>query len=176
MARHIVIVSGYGCHLTPELKEYLDRVIRFCNEHQPDCLIFCGGFTNRKTAPDISEAKLMKEYVVPSLKYKLEFVFNEDDSYTTFYNIKNATRIMRADRLLQETTKLTTFCETTRGLKLDVLARRFFGRRATIETVSWETASPSKQVASIFYNWVATIFSPLAYFPSTIRSMLSNIR
>ena len=159
-AEHVLIVCGYGCHLVPELCGYLDRVLRFCNENRPDCLIFCGGFTQRKTAPDKSEAGVMKEYVMPKLQYTPKLVYVEDDSYTTPDNIENAERKLR-DVWFHE---LTVFCEATRALKIDLLVRHFFGRRANIETASWEQMSPAKQIVSTLYDWAAIKFPPLAHY------------
>lgn len=165
MARHIVIVCGYGCHLVPELREYLNRIVRFCNERQPDCLILCGGFTQRKSAPGWSEARVMKEYLIPALKYTPKWVYTEEDSYTTPDNIENATKKMHSDGLLEkEDTELTAFCEATRALKTDLLIRHFLGRRATIETASWELMSPTKQIVSTLYDWAAIKFPPLARY------------
>lgn len=164
MARHIVIVCGYGCHLVPELQGYLDRVARFCNEQQPDCLILCGGFTQRKSAPGRSEARVMKEYIIPALKYAPKLVYTEEDSYTTPDNIENSAKSMRNDGLLEDSTTLTVFCEATRALKTDLLVRHFIGRRATIETASWELMSPAKQIVSTLYDWAAITFPPLARY------------
>lgn len=164
MVRHIVIVCGYGCHLVPELQDYLLRVVRFCNENQPDCLIFCGGFTQQKSAPNTTEAEVMKWYVIQRLKYEPKFVYMEENSYTTLDNIENAAKSMREDGLLAEETLLTVFCEATRALKIDLLVRHFIGRRANIETASWDLMSPAKQIVSTLYEWAAIKFSPLARY------------
>jgi hypothetical protein len=166
MARHIVIVCGYGCHLVPELQGYLDRIVQFCNEQQSDCLILCGGFTQRKSAPGMSEARLMKEYILPRLKYSPSLVFLEENSYITPDNIKNAAETIRTKDLLNIdlTTKLTVFCEATRALKVDDAIRYCIGRRATIETASWELMSPTKQIISTLYDWATIRFPPLACY------------
>ena len=164
MARHIVIVCGYGCHLVPELQGYLDRVVRFCNEQQPDCLILCGGFTQRKSAPHRSEAGVMKEYIIPALKYVPKLVYAEENSYTMPDNIENATKRMRNDGFLEDSTTLTVFCEATRALKTDLLVRHFIRRRATIETASWELMSPAKQIVSTLYDGAAIKPPPLARY------------
>ncbi|MDO8492906.1 MAG: ElyC/SanA/YdcF family protein [bacterium] len=161
MVQHIVVVCGYGCHLVPELKEYLNKVIQFTNQEKPDCFILCGGFTQRKSAPGVSEAALMKSYIVPQLKYIPDFVFLEEDSYTSPDNIQNAAVKVRTKQLMDKGTKMTVFCEATRALKVDLLIRHFFGRRANIETASWELMSPQKQIVmTLYYDWAA-IKSPL---------------
>lgn len=160
MVQHIVIVCGYGCHLVPELKKYLDKVAQFANQEKPNCLILCGGFTQRKSAPGISEAALMKSYIIPQLKYAPDFVFLEEDSYTSLDNIQKAAVKVHIKQLMSKETRMTIFCEATRALKVDLLIRHFFGRRADIETASWELMLPQKQIVMTLYDWVA-IKSPL---------------
>lgn len=149
-AKHVVLVFGYGCHLKPELQEYLDRVVVFCRRRRPDLIIFCGGFTQRKTAPGVSEAGLMAGYVLPKLSGAIAYI-KETDSYTTPDNAENASRVNYRG-LLSKETDLTVFCEATRALKVDLLIRHFFGRRANIETASWEPMSPAKQILSTVYD------------------------
>ncbi len=166
MARHIVIVCGYGCHLVPELRGYLDRVAGFANQEKPDCFILCGGFTQKGSAPGISEAMLMKTYIIPQLDYAPELVFLEQNSYTTPDNIQKVANIIRVQDLLNTdpTTRLTVFCEATRALKVDDAVRYCIRRRATIETSSWELMSPTKQIISTIYDWAAIRFPPLASY------------
>lgn len=165
--KHVVLVFGYGCHLVPELEEYLDRVVVFCRLLKPDLVVFCGGFTQRKTAPGMSEARLMAGYVLPPLDQvllptQLPFLL-EEDSYTTPDNAEKASQI-NYPGLLSKETKLTVFCEATRALKVDLLIRHFFGRRANIETASWELMSPSKQILSTVYDLAAIKFPSLARY------------
>ena len=77
--KRIVVVCGYGCHLDSPLDwVYLPRIKRFISEQSPDLVILCGGYTQRKSAPGISEARLMfnwlrKEMTVPNFtKFHLE--------------------------------------------------------------------------------------------------------
>lgn len=173
MAEHIVIVCGYGCHLVPELKMYLDRVIRFCNQEKPDCLILCGGFSQQFSAPGASEARVMWDYVLPQLKDLPGRIHLEEQSYTTPDNIMFATAYMRSLGLLRKDTRedmqLTVFCEATRALKTDLLVRHFMGVRATIETASWELMSPQKQIISTLYDWAAIKFPPLLRYWHNMR-------
>lgn len=164
MSGHIVVVCGYGCHLKPELQEYLDRVVQFANRKEPDCLIFCGGYTQRKSAPGVSEAALLKSYIIPKLKYPPDCVFLEENSYTIPDNIQYAAARIRSEKLLNQDTELTIFCEATRALKVDLLVRHFFGRRADIETASWELMLPSKQIISTLYDWAAIKLPLLARY------------
>lgn len=104
---------------------------------------------------------------MPNLKYDPKLVSIEEDSYTTPDNIANAAKIIQNDGLMEEGTTLTVFCEATRALKTDLLVRHFIGRRATIETASWELMSPIKQIVSTLYDLAAIKFPLLArYFRS----------
>lgn len=168
MGQSVVVVCGYGCHLVPELRSYLDRVVTFCKLNEPDTVIFCGGPTQQKTAPGQTEAEVMYEYVQAQLHCQLgtsvTFLFVRD-GYTALDNIADATESMHRRCLLTADTTLTVFCEATRALSIDLLVRHFMGRRATIETASWEQASPTKQLLSTFYTWLSINFPPLrGYF------------
>ncbi len=142
--RHIVIVCGYGCHLDTPLRPYLDRVFRFIRNEHPNAVIFCGGYTQQKTAPGVSEAGLMREYTradqFPEWMLK---VFTEDDSYTTFDNIKKASEIIRRQLCIADG-RITIFCEATRSTHVIRIARHFMGDLVdsiddiTVETASWE--------------------------------------
>lgn len=142
--RHILVVCGYGCHLDTPLRPYLDRVFRFIQTYHPNTVIFCGGFTQNKTAPGVSEAGLMREYTradqFPEFMLKS---FTEDESYTTFDNIKNASEIIR-HKLCIADGRITIFCEATRSPHVIRIARHFMSDLVdsiddiTVETSSWE--------------------------------------
>ena len=101
---HVVVVCGYGCHLRgPEgrptpLVPYLERVAAFVNKHNPELVIFCGGYTQRKSAPGVSEAGLMSDYLDHNqviLPGNVTEFRTEKGSYTTYWNIRNAAAAIR---------------------------------------------------------------------------------
>ena len=159
--KHVVVVCGYGCHIDTPLRPYLGRVFRFVQDEHPEAIIFCGGFTQKKTAPGVSEANLMHDYTradqFPEFMLK---VFIEDGSYTTFDNIKKAANIIQG-QLWGPTHRITIFCEATRAANVVMLARHFMGNLVdsiddiTVETASWERADPFKQVGNLIYNKLA---------------------
>ena len=167
---HIVVVCGYGCHLVPELQGYLDRVAEFAIRHRPDCFIFCGGFTQRKSAPGVSEARMMREYIIPKLiqaNFRNFREYLEDDSYTTLDNIERAAMKIQGMEWLWlsgQDMKLTVFCEATRALKVDYLVRHFVGQRPNLETASWELMPPWKQIVSTLCECAAAKCPPLARY------------
>ena len=179
--RHIVIVNGYGCHLTypngkdTPLKTYLDRVVRFIDNIQSDDFLqifFTGGLTQQASAPGVTEARLMAEYVErhPNRRRLFLMPFKEETSFTTFYNISriaqwlgilsNLNQGLETSRKF-ESTKITIFCEATRSANVMMLARHFllpFVQSIddiTVETVSWERADPFNQVKNLIYNRLA---------------------
>lgn len=162
--RHVVIPFGYGCHVNRELEGYLDRQVRFGNERKPDGWVFTGGFTQRKSAPGVSEARLMHDYVIPKLTYAPGLVYLEEDSYTTPDNAEKVSGFLLSKKILGTQTEITVFCEATRVLKADLLIRHFLGRRVNFETASWELMAPESQVISTLYDWAAIKFPPLARF------------
>ena len=172
--RHIVIVSGYGCHLDTPLKPYLDRVVRFINSIPSDValqLIFTGGPTQQASAPGVTEAHLMAEYVHkhPDRRRMGLVSFEEDTAFTTYDNISRAAEWIRhtvPDRKY-ESTKITICCEATRSANVVMLARHFllpFVKSIddiTVETASWERADPFKQVGNLVYNKLAITYPRL---------------
>ena len=174
--RHIVVVCGYGCHLRdPEgrptpLRPYLDRVAAFINQHNPELVIFCGGHTQHKSAPGVSEAGLMSSYldhdcmVLPGKRTEFR---SEPNSYTTYENIRNAaaaTRNWVFHHARGEKVRITIFCEATRSPNVVMLARHFMKDLVesiddiTVETASWEKADPFKQAGNLIYNKLAITF------------------
>lgn len=164
MTQDVVIVCGYGCKMKPELRDYLDRVVRFVNENKPECIILCGGFTQRKSVPGMSEARLMRNYVMPKIGSWLHSELLEESSYTTLENIKNSVKLIN-NFFHQKEVRVTIFCEATRALKVDMLTKHFLGYRANIETASWELMSPTLQIISTVFEWAAVRFPLLnSYF------------
>lgn len=169
---HLVEVCGYGCHLrdtegrdTP-LRPYLDKVALFIKRHLPDMVIFCGGYTQRKSAPGVSESGLMHDYVSSQLRslgevYNLStHLFIEDNSYTTYGNIKMSASHFKKFFGSKEC-RITNFCEATRSANVIMLSRHFMDDLIesvddiTVETGSWERADPFKQAGNLIYNKLA---------------------
>lgn len=172
-ARRIVIVCGYGCNLDSPLMPYLNRVADFCREKRPDMVIFCGGATQRRTFPGRTEAGVMYGYLYDMLHQVAAppdwhpAWFTEDESYTTFENIRDAAAVTKMLHAADEASsfrgrgeKITVFCEATRALKVDILVRHFLPRkekepRVHLEAVSWELGSPLKELVGTIQTWLS---------------------
>lgn len=173
-SRHIIVVNGYGCHLDTPLKPYLDRVVRFFNDVPSliyPILLFTGGPTQQKTAPGVTEAGLMAEYVTKHRDRRIRpsDYFKEDTAFTTYDNIARSADWIRnvlpkldpVSKRLFDGTKITIFCEATRSANVVMLARHFllpFVKTIDdirVETDSWERADPFKQAGNLVYNKLA---------------------
>lgn len=166
--RRIFVVCGYGCHLNTPLMSYLDRVVTFLNMTQPELVVFCGGQTQCNTAPGVSEARMMADYVADEFRH-CACIFQgkvrlEDNSYTTYENVRNAAAAIRNwgfHHARGEKLRVTIFCEATRSANVVMLARHFMGDLVdsiddiTVETASWERADPFRQAGNLIHNKLA---------------------
>ncbi|MEX2090855.1 MAG: ElyC/SanA/YdcF family protein [Candidatus Paceibacterota bacterium] len=176
-SRHIIIVNGYGCHLDTPLKPYLDRVTLFFNDVPSlayPILLFSGGPTQQKSAPGVTEAGLMVEYVTKHRDRRIRpsEYHTEDTAFTTYYNIARSADLIRnvlpivdpVNGHLFRSTKITIFCEATRSANVMMLARHFLLPFVesiddmTVETASWERADPFKQAGNLIYNKLAITY------------------
>ena len=126
-------------------------------------LFSAGGVTQKKSAPDVSEAGLMRECEYTKADQFPEFmlkVFTENDFYTTLQHIKNASEVIRRQLCIADGC-ITIFCEAMRAANVIMIARHFMGDLVdsiddiTVETASWERADPFKQVRNLIYNKLA---------------------
>ncbi len=173
--RHILNVFGYGCHIDSPLGWiYLPRVLRFINEVSEDedlNVVFYGGPTQQASAPGITEAKLMHDWIWKHPDRRRTFYsILEDGSYTTYYNAKYAGMMLAnlpevdAQGHRYSSTRVTITCEATRSANVIMLARYFMLKFVesiddiAVETASWERADPFKQVGNLIYNKLAITF------------------
>lgn len=173
--QRVVVVCGYGCNLDSPLKPYLDRVAAFCRDYQPQVIILCGGATQQQTFPGKTEALVMYQYLHDKLfgdpeSYWYTSVLLENESYTTYENIRGAARMEPGGK------EITIFCEATRALKVALLARHFFGFPPAnglppirIETDSWELMHPTLELLGTIKEWIAIRFPLLNTLQSRAR-------
>lgn len=126
----LVVVLGYGCHLTEPIKNYLDSVASFVKTSNAAAIITTGGYTNRKSAPGISEAGMMAAYLkehgiaVPIILEKLSVTTNE--------NIRSITRIAYEQKLTDK--PVVVFCDSARSFKVKILSRLILGYWPEVRT------------------------------------------
>ncbi len=119
----LVVVLGYGCHLTQPMKNYLDSVISFVKRNGVTAIVATGGYTNRKSAPGISEAGMMASYL-KERGVKTPIIL-EEASVTTNGNLRSVDRIIREQHLVDQ--RLVIFCDRARSFKVKILARLILG-------------------------------------------------
>jgi len=149
----ILIVNGYGCQLVPVLVGYLDGVCAFMQSNVVDLMILCGGQTQRKTFPGVSEAQLMLDYIKGNIAPTLipDDVVLLEDTYWTFENIVAAAKAIndREGVLNPDDARMTIFCEAQRSLTVQIVAYQYLGKywgRIKFKTVSWELRDPKKEL------------------------------
>ncbi|MBI2263483.1 YdcF family protein [Candidatus Berkelbacteria bacterium] len=127
--KKIVVVCGYGCHLTPEVTYYLEQVVGYLQTHWGILVITTGGFTDPRRAPGVSEAAMMRRYIAQrllGLKIK-EHVFGrhilcEEMALTTLDNLRYSREILKE----WPGVPVTIFCDSIRRFKIGFLANRIF--------------------------------------------------
>lgn len=120
----LVVVLGYGCHLTEPMKRYLDFVASFVETGNIGSIITTGGYTNRKSAPGVSEAGMMAAYL-KERGVTLPIIL-EETAVTTNENLRSVIRIARERRLTDK--RIVVFCDGARSFKVRILARLILGR------------------------------------------------
>jgi len=120
--KELVVVLGYGCHLHEEMKNYLRLVADWLRNRNDVVVITTGGFTNPVSAPGVSEAMMMAEYL---LKIELDApIIVEEQARTTKENLLNVRRILYEQNLQPKS--ITIFGDGIRGFKVRVLAKAIF--------------------------------------------------
>lgn len=123
--KYMVVVLGYGCHLTPQMINYLNSVVDFVHHYAVSCIILTGGFTNKKTAQGVAECSMMCRYLYKS-EFKLDCSFELDyDALTTTENIEFVERAVKWHK--GEFDEIVIFCDSCRSLKVRLLARAILG-------------------------------------------------
>lgn len=173
---HFVVVCGYGCNIESPLAPYLGRVADFLRRQlDVESVILCGGETQKTKFPRRSEARVMYDYL-NKCGLPMGFVL-EENSYTTYDNIKLAAEIIKRLRDGQTAQvggrphikfRITIFCEAQRALKVIMLARHFMSDLVKdiddiqVETYNWERADPRRELKSTIMTWLAIRFPSIA--------------
>lgn len=184
MDKEAVLVCGYGCHLTEEIKQYLSAVADYLKDRPNALVITSGGFTSQKTAPGISEAGLMRDYLL-SLGVTQK-ILDDEESLTTHENLWHVLCLLselgsvrHADPnsplyfpLDSPTAQLTIFCDKIRAYKIGYIARRKFLVRISVKGVDFHRGffEAAKQ------RLVATPFEILAFHLPFLQNLKKMTR
>lgn len=126
----LVVVLGYGCHLTDPVRKYLNSVVKYVKrDHRVSLIITSGGFTARKSAPGVSEAGMMAEYL-RSQDLTIPILL-EQESRTTKENFLHVRTKTEQEPAFRE---IVIFCDSCRRFKVFVFALYYLRRWPTIKT------------------------------------------
>lgn len=154
--RRVAIVLGYGCHLTDPIKRYLEKVAAYDSAIPFYLIITTGGFTQEKSAPGVSEARMMADYL-ESFGVSTPVIL-EEEALTTLENLRFVYELVRANGL--ENKKLVIFCDSARAFKIKLLARLIFGKWPRIASYDF-SKSVRPKLKQLFIN---TPIELLAFF------------
>lgn len=119
----IVVVLGYGCHLSCEMKMYLDLVVSFVAKNNVGAIIATGGYTNRKSAPGVSEAGMMATYLRE--RGVATRIILDETAVTTNQNLRSVVRVIGKRHFVGK--RIVVFCDRARSIKVRILARIILG-------------------------------------------------
>ncbi len=120
----VLAVLGHECHLTEALKKYLLEVaffVRWSNQNSKIVIITSGGFTNHTSAPSISEAKMMADFLKD---YVFCEILLDKSARTTREKMSGIHRIIKTEKLNPD--EIFIFCDRLRKVKVNFFAKREF--------------------------------------------------
>jgi hypothetical protein len=120
----VLAVLGYGCHLTEALKQYLLEVTYFLRwqdmgQNTRIIIITSGGFTNHSSAPNVSEAKMMADFLK---EHTFCEILTDRKARTTRENIYGVSEVLKRNDLNPD--KVFIFCDKLREIKVSFFAKR----------------------------------------------------
>ncbi len=121
------VICGYGCDLEGRgIPDYLKWVAKIVREHQgygyETRIVPTGGITNPAKFPGISEAGMMRGYLV-SLGLDANQFHLEEKAATTEENLRNAAQILTD---YPEVTIVIICCDSIRAKKIEFLVKQIF--------------------------------------------------
>ncbi len=142
-APRALVVLGYHCHITPVVRRFLDGVAddieallrepRYegCESRcPPPLLITSGGFTNPRSAPGVSEARVCAEHL-QDRGVVLETI-RDEEALTTLHNLRGVAAIVGPKRI--EADEIVICCDEARRAKIAHVARRLLSGEPTLWT------------------------------------------
>jgi uncharacterized SAM-binding protein YcdF (DUF218 family) len=116
----VVVIMGYGCHLTAVVRAYLDKAVKAIAAD--DIVIATGGFTNAISAPGVSEAMVIADYLVgQGLRNQ---IITEETARTTNENLQQTARLLKK---LGWRGRITICCDYYMQIKVRILERFILG-------------------------------------------------
>lgn len=165
MQRYSMLVCGFGCELTDELIAYLERAVALVKAYRPAFVVFSGGPTQQFSAPGITEAQLMYDYVVPRCSELGDTQWLQDhDSFDSLDTIVHAKELLEART---EPGRLVTYTDASRTLKVNAVAKRKMPRWKFIQETYDLHSNPETQIIALLME-LPMIYIPLLHVPSSL--------
>jgi len=143
----LLVVLGYGCHLTEGLKGMLDRVLEFdlTRGMNVEAIFATGGFTNQRSAPGISEAQLMRDYL--HRNRALHPVYIDESAITTEDNIRALKNFIEHGyvggiKSIQDL-NVMVFCDRLHHKKTSKMMSRIFGKDSRFVIIGFKIIEPT---------------------------------
>ena len=125
----LVVVLGYGCDLSA-IERYLQSVVSFVESHEVQAIIASGGFTSLRSAPGVSEAAMMADYLKEC--GVTTPIYLDEEALTTADNIRAIPKICKKERL--PVAPIVIFCDKAHSVKVQLLARLVLRRWVDVST------------------------------------------
>jgi len=169
-------VLGYGCNPNGKrIEEYLHFVSEIVNpSDSQNIIIACGGFTNPKDFPNISEAGMIAE-TLRKMNYN-GTILKEESSVTTIENLRNAIPVIRNDiNTHPYYGDIVIICDKMRSFKIAYLANRILGTfKMPIHIVGFDFQRDIKSI--IKHGILGTILDILSCYLPFLENYLVNRR
>lgn len=154
----VIIVCGYGCKIDLKHQEYLNRVIAYLRGKFIHLIVVSGGFSQRKTSPNKSEAMVMGSYLKSVTSRP---IIEENESLTTNENLRNTYRLIKLD-IRPNLHLIVIFCDAIRALKVKIIAEKVFkGYDIKIETFDLSPPGAAKRQLIASFADVLALYFPL---------------
>lgn len=156
-------VLGYGCTLSPALVGYLDAVAMDLTRKPRDeraLLWTSGGFTQQRSAPGLSEARLLAhELHARGVRLEVEL---DEAARTTLENLRGLATAAQRHGL--SAAQIVICCDGTRRAKIRWVARRLLGgepalwcydlQRSTTHALTQASLGLAYDAAALRLSWL----------------------
>lgn len=141
----LLVVLGYGCHLTTEIQDVLNKVALLANKSSMNVkeIFATGGYTNHKSAPGVSEARIIKEFLSKQVTIPIEI---EESAITSEDNIKAVKSFIEKGTLGSkslEDINLIIFCDKLHRNKISNMMKEIFHKDAEFAILGLRIIEPT---------------------------------
>lgn len=165
----MVVVMGYGCHLSQKMKEYLYHAKSIAEQYDRSIVQVCGGATNIKTAKGVTEARMMANYLFTITD--IPVILNECGTTTDGNLLHVEPTCVEND---YEIKSLYIVCDDKRYYKVKYLAKRVMNHKYIISKFKFD----NNIIGYLIQYFIATPVDIMAFkFPliNKLKQIYRNI-